>query len=90
MAYGLNVDGVSFNYGTYSIIASGDVSLGSQTYFYTSGHPDITDYKVVFVPYGVRDTSFNEKRPTWTNYGSLIAIFGISVTTPHKYIVLGR
>lgn len=90
MAYGLEVNGFAFNYGTYSVIQTGDVPLGAGQNFYKYYHPDITEFGVIFIPYGVRDTSLTEKRPTWSDNGSYIFINGVGVTTPHKYLVMGR
>jgi hypothetical protein len=90
MAYGLSVDGFAFNYGTYSVIETGQVPLGSWLNFYKFNHPDITQFGVIFIPYGVRDTSLTEVRPKWTDNGNYIFISGIGVTTPHRYLVLGR
>lgn len=90
MAFGLSVDGFAFTYGTFSVVATGTVPLGSSTNFSKTGHSDLTQYRVVFIPIGVRDTSLAEKRPSFSNYSTYITVFGTGVTTPHKYIILGR
>jgi len=90
MAYGLSVNGFSFNYGKYSIVQTGDVPIGSYYYYYKSNSPVIQDYTVLFIPTGVRDTSEVHKRPYWQDNGSYIGIYGYYASSPHKYLILGR
>jgi len=90
MAYGLAIDGFSFNYGTFSVIATGTVAVGYQTFIAKLSHPDITDWRVVFIPTGIRSPGDEEVRPTFTSNSYALFTTAPSNMSPHKYIVLGR
>jgi hypothetical protein len=89
MAYGLQVEGFNFTYGSFSILQTGVVS-GSSLYLYASNYPDITQFRVTFVPTGVRSTYDREVRPYVLYYSSLAAIINPSNASPHRYILFGR
>jgi hypothetical protein len=88
MAYGLQVDGFNFTYGTFSILDSGTVT-GTQ-YLYTSNYPDISVFRVAFIPYGVRSTYYREVRPYALYYSSMVAIIVPTNASQHRWLLLGR
>ena len=90
MSYGLELDGFSFNYGVYSVIASGTVIVGYQTFIAKLSHPDITDWRIVFIPTGVRSPGDEEVRPSFSSNSYALFTTTPSNMSPHKYIVLGR
>jgi len=90
MAYGLAIDGFSFNYGTYSVVATGTVTTGIQTFVSKSAHPDLSDLKVVFIPIGVRSPGDEEVRPVVIENSYALYANSPNNMSPHKYIVLGR
>lgn len=89
MSYGFRFGAVDFTYGTFSVIAKGTVTSGTTT-IAKSNHPDITDWRVVFTPVGVRSPADEEIRPSFSVTGSAVNIVGTSNTSPHLYLVLGR
>jgi len=90
MSYGLSIDGFAYTYGTFSFIASGNVSVGNQTFISKPAHPDITDWRVVFIPTGLRDAGEEEIRPTLLENSYALYANSPSDMSPHRYIVLGR
>lgn len=90
MAYGLAIDGFSFNYGTYSVVATGTVTTGIQTFVTKAAHPDLSDLKVVFIPIGIRSPGDEEVRPVVIENSYALYANSPSNMSPHKYIVLGR
>ncbi len=90
MAYGLAIDGFSFNYGTFSVVATGTVATGSQTFVAKLSHPDLSDFKVVFIPIGIRSPGDEEVRPVAIENNYALYANSPSNMSPHKYIVLGR
>jgi hypothetical protein len=89
MSYGFRFGAVDFTYGTFSVIAKGTVVSGTTT-ISRSSHPDITDWRVVFTPIGIRDPGEEEIRPSFSVSASAVSIVGTSDTSPHLYLVLGR
>ena len=90
MAYGVKVDGFDFGYGVYSVIQKG---LVDRTFAVVLGdHPDVTEWRVVFIPVGVRSTQEREVRPTFSYLPDLnwILITKPALCSDHEYIVLGR
>ena len=90
MAYGLAIDGFSFNYGTFSVVATGIVTTGIQTFVSKAAHPDLSDLKVVFIPTGVRSPGDEEVRPVLIENSYALYANSPSDLSPHRYIVLGR
>jgi len=90
MAYGLAIDGFSFNYGTFSVVATGTVTTGNQTFVAKLSHPDLSDFKVVFIPIGIRSPGDEEVRPVAIENSYALYANSPSNMSPHKYIVLGR
>jgi len=90
MSYGLELDGFSFNYGTFSVVKIGTVVVGTTTVITKSAHPDITDWRVVFIPDGIRNPGDEEVRPAFGASSSALTTVAPSNVSPHKYLVLGR
>lgn len=90
MAYGIQVNGVNLTYSALSVIAKGSLSSAGTTTLTKSNYSDVTEFKVVFIATGIRDTSDEERRPSATVGSSTITITQPSNATPHQYMVLGR
>ena len=90
MSFGVAIDGFAYTYGTFSVITSGVVSTGNQTFASKLAHPDITDWRVVFIPTGLRDAGEEEIRPTLLENSYALYANSPSDLSPHRYIVLGR
>lgn len=90
MAYGIQLDGVDLAYSSLSVITKGALSSAGTITLTKSNYADVTEFKVVFVATGVRDTSEAELRPAWSQSGTHITITQPSGGAPHQYLVLGR
>lgn len=90
MAYGIQVDGLNITSSALSVVAKGSLSSATTINLTKSTYNDITEFKVVFIPTGVRDTSAEELRPTSSQSSTAISITQPSSGTPHQYLVLGR
>jgi len=90
VAYGIQVNGVNLTYSALSVIAKGSLSSAGTTTLTKSNYSDVTEFKVVFIATGIRDTSDEERRPSATVGSSTITITQPSNATPHQYMVLGR
>ena len=90
MSFGVAIDGFAYTYGTFSVITSGVVSTGNQTFAAKLSHPDITDWRVVFIPTGVRSPGDEEVRPVLRENSYAVYANSPSDLSPHRYIVLGR
>ena len=90
MAYGIQVDGQNLTYSALSVIAKGSLSSAGSTSLSKNNFPDVSEFKVVFIATGVRDTSLEELRPTRSQSSTTITITQPSNGTPHQYLVLGR
>jgi hypothetical protein len=90
MAYGLEINGFAFTYGALSVIAKGAIAPGATVSITKADHPDITDWRVVFTPTGVRDLSNNQTRPSWGQSAATVTMSSPSNAGPHNYLVLGR
>ena len=88
MAYGLQINGFDFTYGTYSVIQKG--TLYSTVIVDKEDHPDISQWSTVFVPVGVRDITKNELRPTTQYIDNTIVMTPPASGSAHLYFVLGR
>jgi hypothetical protein len=88
MAYGLQINGFDFTYGTYSVIQKG--TLYNTVIVSKEDHPDITQWSTVFVPVGVRDITKNELRPTTKYVDNTIVLTPPESGLAHLYFVLGR
>jgi hypothetical protein len=88
MTFGFAVNGVNLSYGHFSVVSKGTVT-GNMT-FNKSDYPQVTQYKVVFIPTGVRDTSKLEVRPSFSDTTNTITITLPSNAGPHEYMLLGR
>lgn len=89
MAWGLQVDGFNFTYGTYSVIEKG--TLTQTVVVNKSNHPDIRLWSVFFVPVGVRNIQNNETRPTFSETGTTITLNPVySSGIGYLYFILGR
>ena len=90
MAYGIQVDGENLNNSALSVITKGSLSSARTITLTKNNYSDVTEFKVVFIATGIRDTSDEEKRPSATVGSSTITITQPSNATPHQYMVLGR
>ena len=90
MAYGIQIDGQNLTYSALSVIAKGSLSSAGSTNLSKNSFPDVSEFKVVFIATGVRDTSEEELRPTSSQSSTTITITQPSNGTPHQYLVLGR
>ena len=90
MAYGIQVDGLNLTYSALSVVAKGSLSSATTVTLTKSNYADITEFKVVFTPTGVRDTSLEELRPTSSQTSTNITITQPSNGANHQYLVLGR
>lgn len=90
MAYGIQVDGLNLDNSALSVITKGSLTSASTITLTKSNYSDVTEFKVVFIAIGIRDTSDEELRPTATVGSSTITITQPTNATPHQYMVLGR
>lgn len=90
MAYGIQVDGLNLTYSALSVVAKGSLTSATTINLTKSTYNDITEFTVVFIPIGVRDTSLEELRPTSSQTSTTITITQPSNGTNHQYLVLGR
>ena len=88
MTFGIAIGGFDLSYGHFSVVAKGTIT--DTVTITKSDHPDVQQYKVVFIPTGVRDTSKLEVRPTFTETAQAITMTKPSNAGPHEYMVLGR
>ncbi len=90
MPYGLSIGGFAFTYGALSVVKKGTITAGTTVYFNKGAYPDISDFRAVFVPTGVRNITAGEVRPYFNQ-----SVYGVLLTSPddagpHNYLVLGR
>ena len=90
MAYGIQVDGLNITNSALSVVTKGSLSSATTINLTKSTYNDITEFKVVFIPTGIRDTSAEELRPTSSQSSTAITITQPSNGTSHQYLVLGR
>ena len=90
MSYGLSIGGFAFTYGALSVVAKGTITAGTTLNFNLGSHPDVSDFRAVFIPTGVRDITASEVRPYSTQHSGNIYLFSPANAGPHKYLVLGR
>ena len=90
MSYGLSIGGFAFTYGALSVVKKGTITAGTTVYFNKGAYPDISDFRAVFIPTGVRDITASEVRPYSTQHSGNIYLFSPANAGPHKYLVLGR
>tara|TARA_R100000655_G_scaffold97142_1_gene139942 strand:- start:644 stop:916 length:273 start_codon:yes stop_codon:yes gene_type:complete len=90
MAYGIQVDGLNLTYSALSVVAKGSLTSATTVSLTKNNYADITEFKVVFIPIGIRDTSDEELRPTSSQTSTNITITQPSNGTNHQYLVLGR
>jgi len=90
MSYGIQVDGQNLTYSALSVITKGSLTSATSFSLTKSNYADVTEFKVVFVPIGIRDTSSEEVRPTSSQTSTAITITQPSNGSPHQYLVLGR
>ena len=90
MAYGIQVDGLNITNSALSVVTKGSLSSATTINLTKSTYNDITEFKIVFIPTGIRDTSAEELRPTSSQSSTTISITQPSNGTPHQYLVLGR
>lgn len=90
MAYGLQIGDFAFTYGSLSVVAKGSIAAGTTITITKSDHPDITDWRVLFSPTGVRDLAEGEVRPSWGQSAQSFVMTSPSNAGPHNYLVLGR
>ena len=90
MAYGIQVDGLNLDNSALSVITKGSLSSAGTTTLTKNNYADVTEFKVVFIATGIRDTSDEELRPTATISSTTITITQPASGTPHQYRVLGR
>ena len=95
MSYGIQVDGQNLTYSALSVIAKGNVvptnsGSTSASVLYKNNYPDVTEFKVVFIPIGIRDTSSEEVRPYSVITSTSIIIYSPVNMSTHQFLVLGR
>ena len=90
MAYGIQVDGLNLTYSALSVVAKGSLTSATTINLTKSTYNDITEFTVVFIPIGIRDTSLEELRPTSSQTSTTITITQPSNGTNHQYLVIGR
>lgn len=90
MAYGIQVDGLDLSGSSLSVVDKGSVSTAGTTTLTKSNYPYITEFRVVFIATGIRDTSDEELRPSASIGATTITITQPTNGTPHQYMVLGR
>ena len=90
MAYGIQVDGLNLTYSALSVVTKGSLTSATTINLTKSTYNDITEFTVVFIPIGIRDTSLEELRPTSSQTSTTITITQPSNGTNHQYLVLGR
>ena len=90
MAYGIQVDGLNITNSALSVVTKGSLSSATTINLTKSTYNDITEFTVVFIPIGIRDTSLEELRPTSSQTSTTITITQPSNGTNHQYLVLGR
>ena len=90
MAYGIQVDGLNLTYSALSAVTKGSLTSATTINLTKSTYNDITEFTVVFIPIGIRDTSDEELRPTSSQTSTNITITQPSNGTNHQYLVLGR
>ena len=90
MAYGIQVDGLNLDSSALSVITKGSLSSAGTITLTKNNYSDVTEFKVVFIATGIRDTSDEELRPTATVGSTTITITQPASGTPHQYMVLGR
>ena len=90
MSYGIQVDGQNLTYSALSVITKGSLNSATSFSLTKSDYNDVTEFKVVFIPIGIRDTSSEEVRPTSSQNSTYITITQPSNGSPHQYLVLGR
>lgn len=94
MAFGIELNGEPITYSALSVIDKG--VLSANIVLTKSSYPDVTEFHVVFMPVGIRDTSREETRPSATQTSTTISlVVGSSPDTlsspqAHQYLVLGR
>ena len=90
MSYGIQVDGQNLTYSALSVIAKGSLVFATSFSLPKNNYADVTEFKVVFIPIGIRDTSTEEVRPTSSQTSTAITITQPINASPHQYLVLGR
>lgn len=90
MAYGIQVDGQNLTYSALSVITKGSLSSAGSINLSKNNFSDVSEFKVVFIATGIRDTSEEELRPTSSQSSTIITITQPTNGTPHQYLVLGR
>ena len=88
MAFGIEINGDPITYRALSVIAKGTVT-GSFS-LAKNNYPDVTEFKVAFIPIGVRSTATREVRPSSSQDSTRIYITKPSNADAHLYLVLGR
>ena len=57
MAYGIQVDGLNLDNSALSVVTKGSLSSANTITLTKNNYSDVTEFKVVFIPIGIRDTS---------------------------------
>jgi hypothetical protein len=97
MAYGIIVGGDTLTNSSLSVITKGNLPANntggnlSVTILTKADHPDVSEFNVVFISTGIRNTVTEQLRPRIlsdnSTYISLVKMAGMSA---HQYLVLGR
>ena len=90
MSYVIQVDGLNITNSALSVVAKGSLSSATTVTLTKSNYDGVTEFQVVFIPTGIRDTSAEELRPTSSQSSTAITITQPSNGTSHQYLVLGR
>jgi hypothetical protein len=88
VAYGIKIDGNPITYSALSVLAKGTIT--SSFSLAKSNYPDVTEFKVAFIPIGVRSTATREVRPSSSQDSTRIYLTKPSNAAAHLYLVLGR
>jgi hypothetical protein len=96
MSFGIQVDGQDLTFSALSVIAKGSLAANSSSNsaagasITKNDYDDVTEFKVVFIATGIRDTSLEEVRPAFSETSTVITITRPAKCSAHQYLVLGR
>jgi hypothetical protein len=96
MAFGIQVDGQNLTFSALSVITKGFLAANSSSSSASgasitkNNYDDVTEFKVVFIATGIRDTSLEEVRPAVSENSNSITITRPAKCSAHQYLVLGR
>ena len=74
MPFGLEVDGEDLGVGTYSVIDTAVINKNESIVIPKFLHPDVKEFRPVFIPQGIRNTMMKEVRPTFIENENYIGL----------------